>query len=126
MIGNQFAESLLMLKQLKLVESEERSIEAYKNESSEIGIYALSSHLKTIAEIEELVGDNAGLLSEGDILFDKVVTHGRLAKLYSQIGQDSRSRHHVSEALKHATGMANFAGVADEAELMDIVARMDQ
>lgn len=122
--GSLFGESLVSYRQLQFIESGEDAFDAYQNESPSVGIYVLSRHLDKLDDTEELTTEGVGLVSQKDIDVDRVITHGRLAKLHQAGGSETQSADHVAKAIK--LGAELNLPVNDQNSLIEFVERADR
>lgn len=122
--GKFVGDSLVSLKQLEYVESSDAAFDAYKEQDSNIAVYALTRHLHKLDDIRDIQQDGIGLVTPQDLAFERVVALGRLAKLHEQMGRDEEAANYVDQAIDHAAQAS--LPISDQLQLMDLVERADQ
>ncbi len=110
---------------MKIGEAAERSSDAYKHESKPVAIYALSQFLNALRKAEE-IPESAFSEPKRAIYSDMMLTHGRLAKLYTESGETNLSAQHVAEALSCSRKTGWFQTITNQAALAELVAKIDQ
>ncbi len=106
-----------------LGESSGHAQKAYEHESVPVAIYAMTELLDKQTAAEQ-VGETA-FESKRMISIDLMLTHARLAKLYSEAGQTNLNAQHLAEALRYARADSNLV-ITNEETLMDFVAKVDK
>lgn len=111
------------LKFIDLADSEQRAFEACRHESPPIAIYALNEALNRLEEAKHFGA--SPFMSEPMVALDLMLTHARLARLYSETGQTNLSSSHLAEALSYAKTRSNLA-ITNESTLMDFVSKVGE
>ena len=123
MLAERYASAYAAFEITDLGESSERAQKAYEHESVPVAIYAMTELLdkqKTAEQVGETAFESRHMIS-----IDLMLTHARLAKLYSEAGQTNLSAQHFAEALRYARADSNLA-VTNQNTLMDFVAKIDR
>jgi len=119
--GKVFAEILLLQKTLELHQSEEKSFEAYENEQPEIGVWALENHLEFIQELDDI-----DYPKEKELQLNSMLTHARLGRLWSKLGDTEKESREVQESLRIAEAIGPmFRNVRSKEALWEIVDKFD-
>ena len=106
-------------------EIEDRAFQAYRHEDSPIAIYALNEALDKLQSDEDQ--GETPFMSMKIIRSDEMLTEGRLAKLYLNMGQTNSGEQHVTEALKYAQDLPAYREtVTNQATLMQVIAAFDK
>ena len=121
--GGIIANTLACLEMTNLGESSERAQKAYQHESLPVAIYALTELLDKQKAAEQ-IGETA-FMSKQIISIDLMLTHARLAKLYTEAGQTNLSEQHFTEALNYAKADSKLT-ITNRETLMDFVAKIDK
>lgn len=79
----------------------EAAEDAYYNQPKEVAVWALENYIKTLNELKKershAEAENPYFILSPDT--DLVFAHARLGKLYKQMGNDEKSRHHFDQAI---------------------------
>jgi hypothetical protein len=124
--GRVTADGLALLKEGEIAESGQEAFAAYRHESKPVAVYALTQYLETLKQGEEIGSGNPVFMSKTGINNYLMLTHGRLAKIYTELGQSDLSAQHVAEALRCASQDQHLRGITNQATLTAILARVDQ
>ena len=122
----QMGDMCVRVKEVELVESGERVFAAYKHETPQVAIYALTEHLDTLKKAEQTLGGNAIIFAKHNPNFDMMLAHARLAKVYAAAGQVDLGARQLAEALRRASQDRKLQSITNEIALGDIVDRIDK
>jgi hypothetical protein len=120
--GRAAANMFAILKFMDLGESSERAMHAYQHEGGPVGIYALTEYLDKQTAYDQM--GNTNIFNKKMMAIDMMLTHARLAKLYTESGQTNLSEQHIAEALNYAQDGMRL--ITNEVVLMDFVAKLDK
>ncbi len=123
--GKTVADSLFLIKQLEVFQSGEKAFKAYQHESKPVAIYALTQHLNTLSDAKDIGSENPVFMSRLQIFREMAFTHARLSRIYEEQAEEDLSAKHISQALHYIAQTDIFAGVTNQAALMDVVAKFD-
>lgn len=121
--GQIAAKTFATLKIIDLGESDERALKAYQHESIPVAIYAMTELLDKQKAAEQVGG--TAFMSKQMISIDLMLTHTRLAKLYTAAGQTNLSAEHIEQALSYAKTDRGLT-ITNRDGLMDFVAKVDK
>lgn len=97
---------------------------AYRNESPEIGIWALNAVVKDYEQLIENGTDGLFYTKHGNYS-DLMLTHGRLALLYERTGKNDLAHMQMAQALAISTN-AYPSETISESELREMISRLDE
>jgi hypothetical protein len=121
--GKIAAEGMLAIESARLTETSQRTLDAYRNETMPVKIYALSQYLIALERAKK-IPENPFSIKKRGVSLIMMTTHGRLAKLYAEIGQTNLSAQHVAEALNCAAELNS--SVTNQVALAGWVAKEDE
>lgn len=124
--GKKMADGLVMIREIEIVESGQRAMEAYRLEGRAVAIYALSQYLDALKKAEEMANDNPAFLTKCDINFDTMLAHARLAKAYAEAGQSDLCAQHVAEAIRRASLDSKLQTITNQTMLTELLTRLDK
>jgi hypothetical protein len=125
-LGRELARGMFMLHDMELVRNENSAIQAYLNESPEVGIWALENYIKAINRVikEREIEDN----QQAFFIVQPKVTlryaHVRLALLYEKTGNDSKRKENFEKAFEYCDSM-KIEREHLEKKLIELVAKLD-
>jgi hypothetical protein len=108
----------------KVAEASERAGAACRHGSKPVAIYAQSQLLIELNRAGESPR-YVSFLPEGAILFDMMLAHARLAKLYGEMHQSELSTQQVAQALECANRARNCSTITNWTDLAELVERID-
>lgn len=102
-LGPKLAKGMLSLQETELVRNEESAIQAYLNESPEVGIWALENYINSINQVmkEREVEDNQHLFFLIRPTMTLRLAHVRLALLYEKTGNDLKRKENLDKAFEY-------------------------
>jgi hypothetical protein len=124
--GQELATGMFMLQDMELMMNENSAIQAYLNESPEVGIWALENYIKAINRVikERKVDNNKPyffiIKSEPTLRF----AHVRLALLYEKTGNDSKRKENFEKAFEYCDSMKIERELLEK-KLIELVAKLD-
>ena len=99
--GHKLAAGMFMLQEKEICEMGETAVDACYNQPNEVAVWALESYIKTLNKVKEERSharvENPYFMLSPDT--ELVFTHARLGKLYKQMGNAEKSRHHFEQAI---------------------------
>ena len=99
-LGKVAAQGIFLTRAAEISASGDAAGDAYEHDSTQVAIGALLQHL-AVLQTDENLGTNP-LMDSRSSAMDMLLTHGRLAELYSESGQTNQSAQQMGEALKYA------------------------
>jgi len=124
--GHKIAKGMFMLQEVELIRNEDVAIQAYLNESPEIGIWALENYIDAINWFikEREVENNKHLF----LMISPKVTlkyaYVRLALLYEKIGNDLKRKENFEKAFEYCNS-TNIKKELLEERLVQVVTKLD-
>jgi hypothetical protein len=125
-LGRELARGMFMLHDMELVMNENSAIQAYLNESPEVGIWALENYIKAMNRVikERKVDNNKPYFfmiePEPTLRF----AHVRLALLYEKTGNDSKRKENFEKAFEYCNSMKIERELLEE-KLIEFVTKLD-
>ena len=93
-LGHTVSNSMAFLSMQNRADWEMRAFDAYKNDSAEIGIWALTNLSEILLEDEKTIGDNNDL-----ILKDLLLAYGRLSLVFQSQNDYQNFSKYISKAM---------------------------
>jgi len=124
--GPPLAGSMFLYQEAELVRNEDAAIQAYLNESPEVGIWALESYIKAMnrvikeREVEHRKHFFVMIKPEPTLTY----AHVRLALLYERIGNDLKRKENLEKAFEYSSSMKIERELLEE-RLIRIVTKLD-
>lgn len=124
--GHKVAKAMFMLQEVELIRNKDAAIQAYLNESPEIGIWVLENSISAINRLikEREIENNKHLflmISPKATLRDAYV---RLALLYEKIGNDLKRKENLEKAFEYCNSTNIERGLLEE-RLIQTVTKLD-
>jgi len=125
-LGRELATNMFILHDMELAMNENSTIQAYLNESPEVGIWALENYIKTMNRVikERKVDNNQPsfmmIRPEPTLRF----AHARLALLYEKTGNDLKRKENFEKAFEYCESMKMKRELLEE-KLIELVTKLD-
>ena len=122
-LGPKVARGMFLLQETELVRNEDSAIQAYLNESPEVGIWALENYMNQVMKERE-TEDNKYLF----VLIRPKTTlrfaHVRLALLYEETGNDLKRKENLDKAFEYCDSIKIEREILEK-KLIELVAKVD-
>ena len=124
--GRELSGAMFMLHDAELIRNEDSAIQAYLNESPEVGIWALKNYIKAMNRVikERKVDNNQPFFMmiepESTLRFAYV----RLALLYEKTGNDLKRKENFEKAFEYCESMKMKRELLEE-KLIELVTKLD-
>ena len=125
-LGHKLAIGMFMLQETELIRNKDDAIQAYLNESPEVGIWALENYINTINRVikEREIENNKHFF----VMISPEPTlryaHVRLALLYEKTGNDLKRKENFEKAFEYCDSMKIEREFLEE-RLIQIVTKLD-
>ena len=126
-LGHELATGMFMLHDAELVRNEDSAIQAYLNESPEVGIWALENYINSMNQVmkERETEDNQYLF----VLIRPKTTlrfaHVRLALLYEETGNDLKRKENLDKAFEYYDSIKIEREILEK-KLIELVTKVDR
>lgn len=124
--GKSLARAMFMLQEAEVLRNENSAIQAYLNESPEVGIWALENYINSMNQVikEREIEDNQHVF----VLIKPTITlryaHVRLALLYEKTGNDSKRKENFDKAFEYYDSMKIERELLEK-RLIELVTKLD-
>lgn len=124
--GHTAAEAMFMLQEVELIRNEDAAIQAYLNESPEIGIWAFENYINAINRVikEREIENNKHLFLMISPKVDLKYAYVRLALLYEKTGNDLKRKENFEKAIEYCNS-TNVERALLEKRLIQTVTKLD-
>ena len=125
-LGHKVATVMFMLHETELVRNEDSAIQAYLNESPEVGIWALENYINSINQVikEREIEDNQHVFFIVKPTITLRYAHVRLALLYEKTGNDLKRKENLGKAFEYCDSMKIERELLEE-RLIEVVTKFD-
>lgn len=125
-LGPTLTRAMFLLHETELFRNEDSAIQAYLNESPEVGIWALENYVNTMNQVikEREIEDNQHVF----VLIRPKITlryaHVRLALLYEKTGNNLKRKENFDKAFEYCDSMKIERELLEE-RLIEVVTKFD-
>ncbi len=124
--GPKLARSMFILQETELVRNEDSAMQAYLNESPEVGIWALENYINSLNQVikEREIEDNQHVFFMVKPKITLRYAHVRLALLYEKTGNDLKRKENLEKAFEYCDSMKIERELLEE-RLIEVVTKFD-
>ena len=125
-LGRELATGMFMLQDAELIRNEDSAIQAYLNESPDVGIWALENYIKAMNRVikERKVDNNKQYFFMIETEPTLRYAHVRLALLYEKTGNDLKRKENFEKAFEYCDSMKIEREHLEE-RLIELVTKLD-
>jgi hypothetical protein len=124
--GHGMASFMVMVQESGIIEFEEAAVDAYRNQPTEVAIWALEHNINSINEIKDQRAsadvEDPYILLTPDISL--VFSHGRLSQLYKKMNNEDKHKYHLDKAMA-LFKETHLPGFDSEDKLIDFINKLD-